>query len=363
MKFLIIHCSADFNNDLSYQHGWVKAFRNYKDIDCSFLNLNDFFFYKKNIHYFKDLKELIFDRYDVIIFLHSTFSNLCFVPTYVQKIISRKKAIKIYFLGNEYKLMPEKINFIKSLGINLLITQSLNKNIIDLYKTKVNCEVIGIPSSGLDMEIFFPKIDFKLRTNDFGYRTYDEPAYFGHQDRRMLMNRALEIVKKKKFTYSFSMEKKDRFLIHDWSNFLNNCKSIIGTNTGFDYFDLNDNIRKDVNKLDLLYNSDFDKIHREYFLNKPKKFSMRIITGKNIEAAGCKTLQISVEGDYGGYFLPDKHYISIKKDLSNLELCLEKIKDQKYCENIVNNAFEVVTTKLKYENHIFKIVNFLKNNF
>ena len=47
MKFLIIHCSADFNNDLSYQHGWVKAFRNYKDIDCSFLNLNDFFSIKK----------------------------------------------------------------------------------------------------------------------------------------------------------------------------------------------------------------------------------------------------------------------------------------------------------------------------
>ena len=259
--------------------------------------------------------------------------------------------------------MPEKINFVKYLGINLLITQSLSKNIIDLYKTRVKCEVIGIPSAGLDTEVFFPKIDFKLRGIDFGYRTYDEPMYFGHQDRRMLMNASLEMLKKKNFIYNFSMNKQDRFVIDDWSNFLNNCKSIIGTNTGFDYFDLNDDIRKDVNKLDTLYKSNFEKIYKEYFTNRPKKYSMRIITGKNIEAAGCKTLQISIEGDYGGYFLPDKHYISIKKDLSNLELCLEKISDRQYCETIINNAYEVVTKKLKYENHIYNLLSFLKTNF
>lgn len=198
MKFLVFHSSTDFNKDLSYQHGWVKALRNYKNINCNFLNLNDFFFYNKKIKYFKNLKELIFDSYDVIVFLHSAFSNACFVPSYIQKIISKKKAIKIFFLGNEYKHIPEKINFTKNLGINLLITQSLNKIIINLYKTAVKCEVIGIPSAGLDTEIFFPKIDFKSRINDFGYRTYDEPFYFGHQDRRALMNASIEILKKKK---------------------------------------------------------------------------------------------------------------------------------------------------------------------
>ena len=85
-----------------------------------------------------------------------------------------------------------------------------------------------------------------------------------------------------------------------------------------------------------------------------------IISGKNIEAAGCKTLQILIEGDYGGYFKPNIHYISVKKDLSNLKECISLIKNKTLCNKIIDNAYTVAVNQLTYENHLNKLLNFLK---
>jgi len=56
--------------------------------------------------------------------------------------------------------MPEKIKFSKDLKINLFVTQSLSQKIIQLYKSELMCDVIGIPGGGLDTEIFYPKKNF-----------------------------------------------------------------------------------------------------------------------------------------------------------------------------------------------------------
>ena len=56
-----------------------------------------------------DLKIYYLKKYDCIVILHSVFSNARLVPKYIQKIIRHKKAFKVYFIGNEYKHMPEKI--------------------------------------------------------------------------------------------------------------------------------------------------------------------------------------------------------------------------------------------------------------
>lgn len=372
MNTLILHHSTDKNLDLSYQHGWVKAFKNSSQFNCSFINLANFRVGKKEIFDFKELKnyrvlkELIFNEYEIIIILHSAFSNTCFVPYIIKNIIANKKSYKVFFVGNEYKLMPEKIAFTKKLKINLMITQSLSQNIIDLYKTELNCDVIGLPSGGLDEDVFFPVKKFQERKIDIGYRTYPEPEYFGHRERLILMNSSEDVLKDLDFKFDFSMKTEDRFITHKWASFLNNCKSLVGSNTGFDYFDLKDTIRLksgEFNRLQrrsLTQEAMLEKYFATFFKDKKRKHSMRIISGKNIEAAGCKTLQILVEGDYGNFFKPNIHYIKIEKDLSNLKECFEKLNDQNYCETIIKNAYNVVINNLRFTDHLTKLKNYIK---
>ena len=80
MKTLVIHFSSKINEDLSYQHGWIKAFKISKIFNCVFLNLSDYFprykfLYKFFSKIFFTIK-VIFMKFDTIVILHSAFSNI-----------------------------------------------------------------------------------------------------------------------------------------------------------------------------------------------------------------------------------------------------------------------------------------------
>ena len=371
MKTLILHYSSLENQDLSYQHGWVKGFEFNTDFNCTFVNLADFYYAKKDILNFsklknlRALKELILKKYEVIIILHSAFSNSCFLPGSIQNIISLKKSYKIHFMANEYKWMPEKMKLVKKLKINLLVTQSHNIDVIKLYKNKLKIEVIHIPGGGLDEEIFYPmNLDRDIL---IGYRTYQEPEYLGHQKRVILHNFLKEYSKKNNDTYDVSIMAKDRFKFKDWAIFLNRCKSLPSTITGTDFFYLDDKIRKQVNKyydnyqtpislkfnkFDSTYKKKFNIIYEKFFKNLTTGTKWRALTGKVIEAMGTKTINILVDGDYGPLLKPDEHYIPLKKNFSNFEECIEKVKDKNYFYKITENSYKLSREKLTFTKYI-----------
>jgi hypothetical protein len=362
MKTLVIHYSSKINEDLSYQHGWVKAFKKSKIFKCVFLNLSDYFpRYKFFSKIFFTLKVILI-KFDTIVILHSAFSNADYIQFFIKLIIKLKVAKKVYFIGNEYKLMPAKMNFCKFCNINFFITQTFCEDAINLYKKKlIGCKVFSIPAGGLDDEIFYPGCKYENRKIDIGYRTYDEPFYFGHQERRQLMNKIKSSAKNLNLVCDMSMEMKDRFAGNNWAEFLRSIKSMPASNSGNDFFELNDDIRnKVIQYCNNNPNVEFDDVYKIFFLNK-KKISNRLLTGKMIEAAGCKTLLILVEGEYGNYFVPNIHYLEIKKDFSNLMDVLHKLKDAKLCQNIINNAYEITVKHLKFENHLAKLHSYLIN--
>lgn len=371
MKTLVLHYTSMMNMDLSYQHGWVKGFELNKNFNCSFLNLANFNIGKKEIldisklKNLRSLKELIMKKYEVIIILHSAFSNACLVPTSIQNIISLKKAYKVHFMANEYKLMPEKINFVKKLKINLLVTQSHNENVINLYRNKLKIKVIHIPGGGLDEEIFYPmNLDRDIL---IGYRTHQEPEYLGHQKRVVLYNFLKEYSKKNNDIYDVSLRVEDRFNFKDWAIFLNRCRSIPSTITGTDFFYLDDKIRKQVNKyydnyltpdslrinkFDSTYKKNFNIVYEKFFKNLTTGTKFRALTGKVIESMGTKTINILVDGDYGPLIKPDEHYIPLKKNFSNFEECIEKVKDKNYFYKITENAYKLSKEKLTFIKYI-----------
>ena len=367
MKTLLIYNKPKINTNLSYLSGWVKYFEKSDLFSIIHFNLSELFPYQGKFPLsskipkinFKYINDLFFQKFDCIIILHSAFSNACLIPIYLQKILSQKKCIKVYFIGNEYKHMPQKINFINTVGITHLISQTDSFDTINLYKKNLSCNVESIPSGGLDPEIFYPK-DPKQKTDyDIGFRAGEEPYYFGHQERRKLMHLAEKIATKAGLKINFSMDEKDRLELEDWADFLRSCKSIISTNTGYEYFSLNDDLRLSVLDYINKNNSNFDEIFTKFFLNRSNKSIWRSISGRNIEAAGCKTLQVLVKGDYNNYFQPNLHYIPINPDLSNLQSALEKIEDKNHCSKIIENAFELVNKKLTFKHNIEKLYKYI----
>src|SRR5439155_14781304 len=88
---------------------------------------------------------------------------------------------------------------------------------------------------------------------------------------------------------------------------------------------------------------------RERFFAQPRPVTLRLISGRNIEAAGTRTAQLLFEGEYGGYFQPDVHYIALKKDFSNVDEAVAKFRDAAFRETVVENAFQLARAELTYD--------------
>ena len=115
-----------------------------------------------------------------------------------------------------------------------------------------------------------------------------------------------------------SLAASDRFSEPEWAGFLNRCKGQLGTEAGGDYFDLDDTTRKAVNAYAAEHPAaPFSEIFDRFFRDYHNPVPLRILSGRNIEAAGTRTAQMLFEGRYDGLFEPDEHYIPLKKDFSN----------------------------------------------
>lgn len=356
IKTLLFYAKSESNESLSYHHGWPVAFEKHERFNCTFCNLK-----KSKFHKLKDFIFSLLQNHDAIVILHSTYSNSNHLPDIFQSILGAVSTPKVYFIGNEYKLMPNKMAFCEKINIDLLISQTDDPDVHHLYRERLGVNIEPIPNTGLNTKIFEPGPPREERDIDIGYRAYPGPRYLGHRNREELYEAFSQSDQFSDLTKDLSLDRNDRFDVEGWASFLQNCKAQIGTEAGTDIFELDDKTRKAVNKYVNEHESvSWDELNEKFFRSVENPTPCRMISGRHIEAAGTKTTQLLVEGNYNNYLQPDEHYIPIKKDFSNLKEAREKFDDQEYCKRITNNAYEIVREKLTYKKLLDKFTGYLE---
>lgn len=291
-----------------------------------------------------------FAWFDAIVILHSVFSNGCYLGGWLYDAVARAPQPKAYFIGNEYKLMPEKMRFCEELGVSLLVSQTDSPAVHALYQARLGCKVTWIPHSGLDPDLFKPCRLWSEREIDIGYRAAEASLYLGHDERRQIAHYFLAHGHRWNLRVDVSLKPEDRLAGSDWAEFLNRCKGQMGTEAGGDFFELTDDTRRRVNAYVREHpDAGIEEIYPRFFEDYSKPVPIRIISGRNVEAAGTKTVQILFEGHYGGYFQPDVHYIPLKKDFSNIDDVIAKFRDAEHCRRLVENAYRVALSELTYD--------------
>lgn len=306
-------------------------------------------------------RQVLSGNYDAIVMLHSVFSNCRMLKGMLFESVALSNRPKVYFIGNEYKLMPDKMKFCDRLGVDLLISQSDSPAVHNLYRQRLRCKVASIPNTGLDTAQFYPQTPLKERTVDIGYRAYDAPKYLGHNERREIAEYFLEHAPKWGLITDISTDPTRRFKEQEWAAFLNRCRGQIGTEAGGDFFELTDSSRLKVNAYEKAHpDASMAEISELFFKDYPNPLPLRIISGRQVEAAATKTVQILFEGNYNGYLQPNVHYISLKKDFSNIDDVMRRFRDQAYCHDIAENAYQLVVGEFTYEKLADKLLANLK---
>ena len=348
-RILLIYACAPFNTTLSYQNVWPQQFSADHRFKCTHINLAPPSALAK-------VRALLTARTwtgDAIVMLHSVFSNGCMLEGRLFDAICDLKQPRAFFIGNEYKFMPEKMRFCEELGVSLLVTQSNEPIVHSRYHERLGCSITTLPNAGFDSELFKPATPYSERPIDLGYRAFDSPWYIGHRERHDIAEYFTSHAERLGLTVDISLDANCRFAEQEWASFLNRCRGQLGTEAGGDYFDLTDATRIAVNAyMEQKPEASFGEIHGRFFDGKPTDVPMRVLTSRNIEAAGTRTVQLLFEGRYGDYLQPDVHYIPLKKDFSNVEEVLRKFRDDAFTEEVADNALRLVNEQFTYEHLI-----------
>lgn len=350
IKVLLLYAQTPNNYTLSYQIGWPKHFQRHPSFKCFSLNVYN----RGRIARLRERALLRWARFDAIIILHSVFSNSCYLSErrtkWLFNAVRTAPQPKAYFIGNEYRLMPEKMAFCEALNMALLVTMNPAPAAQALYRERLGCALTCIPSAGLDTDIFRPTTNWGERPIDLGYRCYAAPLTLGHNERSAIADHFLQHGPRYGLHLDISLDHRERFETAGWAKFLNRCKGQLGTEAGGDYFELTDATRLQAEQYLKAYpDATMEDVFERFFKDYPNPVPGRMISGRHVEAAGTKTVQILLEGDYNGYFQPDVHYIPLKKDFRNTDEVIAKFRDEGYCQHLAYNAYQVATQELTYE--------------
>jgi hypothetical protein len=336
-RVLVLYAQGRGTETLSYYYGWPRHFARDRRFDATLFNLAER----------RDRLRLALAsrRADAVVLLHSVYSNEPYLRGPLLERVRRMRAAKALFVGNEYKLMPEKVAFAERLGVRLLVTQLDDPAAHELYRERLGCEVAYVPYTGLDAEVFHPGPPLAQRPLDLGYRAFDSPLYLGHDERRRLVQAFAD---RPGIAADIVLGAEARLPEGAWADFLRSCRGQLGSEAGGDRFELTDETRLAVNALEASAGSvGVGEIEARFF-SGPAGASGRALSGRVVEAAGTKTVQLLIDGRYGGFFRGGEHYVPLRRDLADADAALGKLQDDRLCADLVEAAHEVAATQLTY---------------
>lgn len=134
-----------------------------------------------------------------------------------------------------------------------------------------------------------------------------------------------------------------------WYEFLGSARATLGTESGANIFDFDGSLKREIESLTRENPGiTFDEIYSKVLAPHERHVRMNQISPKIFEAILMRTALVLFEGTYSGVVQPDIHYIPLKKDFSNIEEVLSKLKDDGYLEDMTARAYKDIVASGKY---------------
>ncbi|HMB22576.1 MAG TPA: hypothetical protein VKP08_07105, partial [Anaerolineales bacterium] len=134
-----------------------------------------------------------------------------------------------------------------------------------------------------------------------------------------------------------------------WYEFLLRCKYTIGVEGGASILDWDGTVRARTDSYVAQHpDAEFREIEAACFPGLEGSLGLFAISPRHLEACATRTCQILIEGDYNDILVPDKHYIKLRRDFSNLEEVFTTLKDDVLRGKIIDCAYQDVVGSGNY---------------
>ncbi len=148
-----------------------------------------------------------------------------------------------------------------------------------------------------------------------------------------------------------------------WGDFLRNCRAVIGAEAGTYLLDSRGQVITAAHAYQKKHlSASLEEIRALFFENPPEHVSGKCISSRHFEPIGTRTCQILLEGEYNGILRADEHFICLKKDYSNLDDVIRRLKDEDYRLKMVERTYEYVLREHTYAHRVQALITTLKND-
>lgn len=334
-------------------------------------------FSKYNISYAAAVAQqqyyLEYENYDVIILHYSIRLSFDWhMPKAVAAKLAAFKGLKLAFVQDEYDHTEMIWHHIKTLGINILFTCVPEASINQVYPqqqfpdtTFISVLTGYVPLEYQQLEKYITPLS--ERNTLIAYRGRKLQFKYGNltREKYLIGLQVKEYCKDKPYKIDIAWDERDRIYGDNWYKFLGGCRATLGTESGSNVFDFDGQLAQKID--DELKNDpaiDYDIIHEKYLREHDGKIEMNQISPKIFESIVLRTALVLFEGKYSGVIEADKHYIPLKRDLSNIEDVLAKLQDIPYLESLTQRAFNdvILSGNYEYKKYIAQIDNIIEKN-
>ena len=182
------------------------------------------------------------------------------------------------------------------------------------------------------------------RPYDIVYRARNLPYWFGSHGQ--LKHRIADVVHGRAgdldLKTDISTRDEDTIYGDGWLDFLMSGRAVIGSESGSSVLDLRGEIQRQVSRLVAERpNLSFDELDAQ-MPSGWDSYAFFAISPRHLEAVVTKTAQVLVEGRYSGVLEPERHYIPLRSDFSNLDEALDRLHDVEAVEAMAERAYEDV---------------------
>ncbi|MCA9864024.1 MAG: hypothetical protein KC432_13420 [Thermomicrobiales bacterium] len=315
----------------------VDAFGAYSAFPVSYVNTD--------LGFPRRLREF---QFQAVVLHYSLFAPVGYYldEAFLDYLALHRNAYRIAFFQDEHHYCQQRFAFLNDHSIDCVFTLIEPQHVSKVYGryTQVPDVVYSLPGYVTteleEMAARSSKPDH-LREIDIGYRGRKLPAYMGRggQEKFEIAREFHRRAAGRGLALDIEAEETRRIYGDGWFAFLENCRAVLGVESGVSIFDTDDAVRLAYERLiaerpDL----DFEGVSAQILEPYENVIPYRTISPRHFEAAALGTCQILFEGSYSGLLRPMEHYIPLKKDFSNFEDVLLMFQDRELRTRLVQQV-------------------------
>ena len=350
LRMLVAYASISTHVKTTYDY--LMSLTKYTDFEVEYLNV-------------VGASELDFDlnRYDIV------FVNYCARLVY-QDYVSPKfvrslenwRGLKVLSVQDEYDATNKLILQIKRIHFDLVLTcipENIREQIYpqtDFPNTTFIQVLTGYVPEDIDIHIA-SLLPIEQRNISVGYRGRDIGPRYGKLGRQKyeIGVTMRSVCQENGLSYDIEVDEESRIYGDDWYRFIASCQTMLGTESGSNVFDLDGQLEAKLLELKANANLDcwgFDvasAVTQQYETGD----SMGQISPRIFECASLKTALVLFPGRYSDVLVPNKHYIPLAADFSNIANVIDRINDKAELERIAQRTWEDLVRSEKYSYVVF----------